>query len=91
MIAVFHGLAVHRELQLLVRAGLTPIEALAAATTAAAAKIGVDDRLGTIQVGKEADLLILRENPIDDIRNTRAIDMVIKRGTPFDPTELPVE
>jgi len=91
MIAVFHGLAVHRELQLLVRAGLTPIEALAAATTAAAAKIGVDDRLGTIQVGKEADLLILRENPIDDIRNTRAIDMVIKRGTPFDPTELRVE
>jgi imidazolonepropionase-like amidohydrolase len=90
-IAVFHGLAVHRELELLVRAGLTPIEALAAATTAAAAKVGVDERLGTVQVGKWADLLILRENPVDDIRNTRAIDMVIKRGTPFDPAELRVE
>lgn len=91
MIAVFHGLAVHRELELLVRAGLTPMEALTAATTAAAAKIGVDERLGTVQVGKEADLLILRENPLDDIRNTRAIDMVIKRGTRFDPAELRVE
>jgi imidazolonepropionase-like amidohydrolase len=90
-IAVFHGVAVHRELELLVRAGLTPIEALAAATTAAAAKVGVDERLGTVQVGKGADLLILRENPVDDIRNTRAIDMVIKRGTPFDPAELRVE
>ena len=91
MIAVFHGLAVHHELELLVRAGLAPIEALAAATTAAAAKVGVDERLGTVQVGKEADLLILRENPLADIRNTRAIDVVIKRGTPFDPAELRVE
>ncbi len=91
MIAVFHGLAVHRELELLVRAGLTPIQALAAATTAAAAKVGVDERLGTVEVGKEADLLILREDPLDDIRNTRAIDMVIKRGTPFDPAQLRVE
>jgi imidazolonepropionase-like amidohydrolase len=91
MIAVFHGLAVHRELELLVRAGLTPVEALAAATTTAAAKVGVDDRLGTVEVGKEADLLVLRENPLDDIRNTRAIDVVIKRGTRFDPAELRVE
>jgi imidazolonepropionase-like amidohydrolase len=91
MIAVFHGLAVHRELELLVRAGLTPIEALAAATTTASAKVGVDERLGTVQVGKQADLLILRENPLDDIRNTRAIDMVIKRGTLFDPAELRVQ
>ena len=57
----------------------------------AAAKVGADERLGTIQVGKEADLLILRENPLEDICNSRAIDMVIKRGTLFDPAELQVE
>ncbi|MDQ4132912.1 MAG: amidohydrolase family protein [Actinomycetota bacterium] len=91
MIAVFHGLAVHRELELLVRAGLAPTEALSAATAVAAAKVGAESRLGTVEVGKEADLLILRDSPLDDIRNTRQIDLVIKRGKRFDPDELTVE
>jgi enamidase len=91
MIAVFHGLAVHRELELLVRAGLTSTEALTAATRVAAAKVGADARLGTVEVGKEADLLVLRDSPLEDIRNTREIDLIIKRGRLFHPAELTVE
>ena len=91
MTAVFHGLAVHRELELLVRAGLTPTEALRAATAVAAAKIGADEHLGTVEAGKEADLVILRASPLDDIRNTRQIDLVIKRGELFQPADLTVD
>ena len=90
MTAVFHGLAVHRELELLVRAGLTPGEGLTAATAVAASKVGVADRLGTIEVGKEADLLLLAKDPIADIRNTRSIDLVVKRGVPYLPDDLTI-
>ena len=88
MTAVFHGLAVHRELELFVRAGLTPSEALRAATAVAAEKVGAAARLGTIEVGKEADLLLLRADPLIDIRNTRAIDLVVKRGVQHNPDDL---
>ena len=91
MPAVFHGLAVHRELELLVRAGLTPSESLTAATAVAAAKVGAEARLGTVEVGKEADLLVLRDSPLDDIRNTREIDLVIKRRRVLHPIELTVK
>ena len=90
MPVVFHGLAVHRELELLVRAGLAPTDALVAATSSAAAKVGAENRLGTIEPGKEADLVVLQDSPLDDIRNTRHIDLVIKRGVVFDPDELTV-
>lgn len=72
------------------RAGLGTLQALAAATTVAAAKVGSENRLGTVEPGKEADLVLLSASPIDDIRNTRAIDLVVKRGTMFDPAELAV-
>ena len=88
MTAVFHGLAVHRELELLVRAGLTPSEALTAATAVAAEKVGRAARLGTIEVGKEADLLLLGADPLADIRNTRSIDLVVKRGVRYEPDDL---
>ena len=88
--AVFHGLAAHRELELLVRAGLAPLQALAAATTVAAAKVGAEHRLGTVEPGKEADLVLLRESPLDDIRNTRRVELVVKRGQLFDPADLAV-
>ena len=91
MTSVFHGLAVHRELELLVRAGLTPGEALSAATAVAASKVGVSAWLGTVEVGKEADLLLLRDDPLADIRNTRSIDLVVKRGVPYDPDDLTIE
>lgn len=88
--AVFHGLAVHRELELLVRAGLAPVQALAAATTLAAAKVGVEHRLGTVEPGKEADLVMLSASPVDDIRNTRRVELVVKREELFDPADLAI-
>lgn len=71
----------HQELALLVeRAGLTPMEALLAATRTAAAAIGMLATHGTVEVGKAADLLVLRADPTADIRNTRQILFVIRRG-----------
>ena len=46
--------------------------------------------LGTVEVGKEADLLLLRDDPLADIQNTRSIDLVVKRGVPYDPTTSPL-
>ena len=73
------GYSEHRELELLVRAGLTPREALRAATRNAAVLIGVDS-LGLLAPGKVADLLVLSKDPLVDIRNTRAIAGVMARG-----------
>lgn len=70
----------HRELQLEVQAGLTPMQALISATSAAARAIGVDSARGTIAVGRAADLVLLEANPMVDIRNTRRIRLVIKDG-----------
>jgi imidazolonepropionase-like amidohydrolase len=71
----------HRELELLVTlAGLSPAEALESATRDAAAVLGAQGIRGTIEVGKLADLVVLRSDPLLDIRNTRSIQMVMKRG-----------
>ena len=66
---VFHGLSAHRELELLVRAGLGTLEALAAGTTVAAAKMGVENRLGTVEPGKEGGPGPLERQP--DRRHTQ--------------------
>jgi imidazolonepropionase-like amidohydrolase len=71
----------HRELELLVSlAGLSPAEALESATRDAAVVLGAQSTRGTIEVGKLADLVVLRSDPLLDIRNTRSIQMVMKRG-----------
>jgi imidazolonepropionase-like amidohydrolase len=71
----------HVEMELLVReAGLRPLEAITAATMRGAAAVGASDSLGTIAVGKVADLVVLAADPTLDIRNTRAITHVIKGG-----------
>ena len=85
---VFPGYAVHRELELLVRAGLTPTEALQAATRRAAEMMRADRAFGSIEVGKRADFLILRANPLDDIRNTRTLEMVVSEGRVVDRKSL---
>jgi len=74
------GRAAHRELELLVESGLTPKEALAAATCNAAAVIRRADRLGTIEPGKQADLIAVAGDPLKDIRMTREIRLVLKGG-----------
>lgn len=75
----------HEELRLLVeRAGLRPMDALVAGTRHAAEAAGIEDTHGTIAVGKAADLLVLRADPTADIRNTREIAYVIRRGEPLE-------
>jgi imidazolonepropionase-like amidohydrolase len=71
----------HRELELLVTlAGLSPAEALESATRDAAIALGAQRIRGTVEVGKLADLVVLRSDPLRDIRHTRAIQLVLKRG-----------
>ena len=84
----FPGYSAHRELELLVRAGLTPMEALEAATRRAAEMIRADRAFGTIEVGKRADLLILGANPLTDIRNTRSLEAVVSEGRLVDRAAL---
>jgi len=67
------GFALHDELRTMVDAGLTPFAALQTATVNPATFLGMNNRTGTIAVGKEADLILLDKNPLDDINNTRSI------------------
>lgn len=76
--------AIHLELEALVEAGLTPLEALTAATGLAAKVLGAEQEIGTIAVGKRADLVLLEADPLDDIRNTRRIHTVILGGQVVD-------
>jgi imidazolonepropionase-like amidohydrolase len=78
----------HDELALLVRAGLTPMQALRAATYEPAAYLGALDSLGTIRPGRAADLVLLDRDPLADIRNTRSISAVIARGRVLDRAAL---
>lgn len=73
------GASEHTELELLVGAGLTPAQALRAATRDAAALLGADS-LGTLVPGKAADLVVLSKDPLADIRNTRSVTRVMIRG-----------
>jgi adenine deaminase len=78
-----HGASIHRELELLVRSGLTPLEALASATSVPATIFHLDDR-GMIAPGKRADLLLVRGDPTRDITATRDIVSVWKLGAEDD-------
>ena len=82
------GYSLHRELELLVESGLPPLAALAAATTVPPMFFGHDQLSGRIAPGAKSDLVLLRANPLDDIRNTRAIDLVISRGLVLEPAQL---
>ena len=83
----YFGLATHVEMALLVKAGLTPAEAMVAATRNAAGILGLD-QLGTMAAGKSADFLVLDANPLDDIANTRRIAKVYMRGAEVDRAAL---
>jgi len=77
---VYPGFSLHDELSLLVKAGLTPAEALRTATLNPATFLGVSDSLGTVARGKVADLVLLDANPLVDIANTKRIRAVIQGG-----------
>lgn len=82
------GADLHRELEQLAAAGLPPAAVLRAATLSAAEYYGLEDERGTVAVDKTADLLLLRGNPLDDVRNTRQIDAVIFGGYLYDRAAL---
>ncbi|MBT5240602.1 MAG: amidohydrolase family protein [Rhodospirillaceae bacterium] len=82
------GFALHEELAFLVQGGLTPMEALTGATLYPAQFMRMDDRMGTVEAGKLADLVLLDADPREDIRNTQSINTVIKDGRVFDRAAL---
>jgi imidazolonepropionase-like amidohydrolase len=79
------GWAEHRELQLMVQAGLTPMQAIVCATKNAAIVIGDPKNRGTLEKGKLADFLILAANPLDDIRNTTRLVAIYHNGRRIAP------
>jgi imidazolonepropionase-like amidohydrolase len=79
------GFAEHRELELMVEAGFSPLEAIHAATQVNAKMLGIEDKTGTVEKGKQADMVILDANPLDDIRDTRKISAVYHRGRKVEP------
>jgi imidazolonepropionase-like amidohydrolase len=69
---------------MLAQGGLTPLEALRAATLAGAQYLGLARDLGSVETGKLADLVVLDANPLDDIRGTERVAMVMKNGALYD-------
>jgi imidazolonepropionase-like amidohydrolase len=86
-VRVYPGFSLHDELGLLVEAGLTPMEALQAATLNAGKFLGIADT-GTIEKGKRADLVLLNANPLEKIANTRNIESVVLAGRYFSRADL---
>lgn len=77
------GVGTHVEMELMTEAGLTPVDVLTAASAGGARVLGLEGELGTISVGKRADLVVLRSNPLLDIRNARDVEWTIKGGQRF--------
>jgi len=82
------GFSLHQEMERLVESGLTPAEALRAATLNNARALRQEANLGSIAVGKLADLVLLAGNPLDDVRNTRRIELVVRGGQVVRPSEV---
>lgn len=82
------GFSLHQEMAMLVESGLPPAAVLQAATLTNATVLGELERCGSISEGKVADILLLAENPLDDIRHTRSLELVIHHGIVCRPQEL---
>ena len=85
---ILPGFGLPREMELLVKAGLTPLDALRAATSTAAAALKAEKDLRAIEPGKLADLLILEADPLQNISNARRIYLIMKGGEIYDPQPL---
>jgi imidazolonepropionase-like amidohydrolase len=83
----FFGFGEHRELELMVAAGMTPMQTIVAATSTAARLLRLE-RHGALAAGRRADFIVLTANPLEDIRNTRAIAHVYQAGTEVDRASL---
>ncbi len=82
------GATVHREMELLVEAGIAPADVIVIATLGGARYLGMEDELGTVQLGKLADLVLLNADPSVDIDNAKDIAMVVKNGEIIDRASL---
>jgi len=82
------GYSLHREMELYVQAGFTPMEAIQAATIVPARVMKVDKELGTVEQGKRGDVMLINGNPLDDIRNARNVEYVITNGAMYRTAEL---
>lgn len=82
------GYSLHTELERLVEAGLSPLEAIRSATIRPAEFLRLADDMGTIEAGKRADLVLLDANPLDDIQNTRSINAVVTAGRYLSAVDL---
>lgn len=84
----FPGFSLHDELELMVKAGFTPLEALQSATLNPARYLGQEKNMGTVEKGKLADLVLLDANPLEDIKHTRKINAVVYGGKLYPRAEL---
>ena len=84
----FSPFQAHREMHAMVRAGLPPAAALKAGTINAARALNVGDKLGSVEPGKFADLVVVTGNPLADIRTTHNVRLVMKGGRIYDPKAL---
>lgn len=82
------GVSLHHELEILVEAGIPPLEVIKIATRNGAQALGIEEDVGTIEPGKQADMIVLSENPLDDISNTKKIEAVINNGQLIDRVEV---
>ena len=82
------GHSLHRELELLVKSGFTPMEAIQAATLIPARVMKLDHEVGTVERGKRADLILTDGSPVDDIRNIRKVRTVVANGKVYNCGEL---
>ena len=87
---MFFGWDLHREMELLVEAGMKPMDVVVSASRKAAEYLGQEKELGAIEPGKNADLIILSNNPLENIRNTRSIEQVIYAGRIIDRDNIPM-
>jgi hypothetical protein len=84
------GPATHRELELLVAAGIEPLDVIRIATYNSAVFLGKADQLGSVDTGKLADLVLLSKDPTADINNAKSIVFVMKNGQIIDESQLPL-
>jgi imidazolonepropionase-like amidohydrolase len=82
------GHSLHRELELYVQAGLTPMQVIQLATSGAARVMGMDREVGTVEAGKRADLILVKGNPIENFADLRQVARVVTKGRIYDPAEL---
>ena len=82
------GHTLHRELELYVRAGFTPLEAIQAATITPARVMKLENEVGTIEADKRADLIILDADPLENISNVRKVRFVMTQGRLFECAQL---